>query len=55
MVFSSLPLALSCNPRWAIGRAMSQLSFRSPGASILSLFDFENTLDLDGDVDGQRA
>src|SRR4051794_18365203 len=47
-MFSMIPRARSCRPRWATGRAVSQ-----SGARMASLRDFEHALDFDGGIAGQ--
>src|ERR1700712_1733430 len=49
-MFSMMPRARSCRPRWATGRAVSQSGAR---IRMLRLRDLENTLDLDRGIGGQ--
>src|SRR6195952_3162839 len=50
-MFSMMPRVASCRPRWATGRAVSQSGARIPRAP---LRDFEDALDLDRGIGGQR-
>src|SRR6195952_2166283 len=49
-MFSMMPRARSCRPRWATGRAVNQSGAR---IRVLRLRDLENTLDLDRGIGGQ--
>src|SRR5580692_9873719 len=51
-MFSIMPRARSCRPRWATGRAVSQSGARIPEGSCLR--DLEDPFDLDGGVGWQR-
>src|SRR5947209_3160495 len=50
-IFSRMPRARSCRPRWATGRAVSQSGARMESFSR----DFENAFDLDRGVGGKRG
>src|SRR5437763_5615957 len=49
-LFSMMPRARSCRPRWATGRAVSQSGVRKP---LVPSGDFENALDFHGSVRGE--
>src|SRR5712692_8272846 len=51
-MFSMMPRAASCSPRWATGRAVSQPGARTPR---LPLRNLEYPLDLDRGICGQRG
>src|SRR5471030_3052704 len=51
-MFSMTPRALSCRPRWATGRAVSQSGAR---IGSIPLRDLEDALDLDRRIRGQRG
>src|SRR3979490_1953520 len=51
-MFSMMPRAASCRPRWATGRAVSQLGART---SELRLRNLEYSLDLHGGIGGKRS
>src|ERR1700710_1287799 len=51
-MFSMMPRAESCRPRWATGRAVSQSGAR---IRVLRLRDLENTLDLDRGIGRKRG
>src|SRR5690349_15665740 len=50
-MFSTMPRSMSCRPRWATGRAVSQSGAR---IGTLRSGDFEDGIDLDSGVRGQR-
>src|SRR3954470_10620391 len=50
-MFSTAPREMSCRPRWATGRAVSQSGART----MLSSGDLEHAFDLDRRIRGQRG
>src|ERR1700761_375739 len=57
-MFSTMPRALSCRPRWATGRAVSQSGACTPVRSIaapLTSGHFEHAFDLDRGIRRQRG
>src|SRR6478735_10891408 len=52
-MFSTMPREMSCRPRWATGRAVSQSGARNAVSSVSG--DLEHAFDLDRRIRGQRG